>query len=316
MTLPHLIHSAITKAVHKFLTREEIILPEKILYYHLEKDLNPHSKSQIGIGLYTDEQGKKVVAKMWKGRFKNLTYFLLKHEIEVSRILSSAQTRLKYKNRTSVWLANYVGSLQSNNSLVLLTSYIEGKPLSDLSARKQIKWYRHSLEFLNLLSKELTKNEKQKIGKRPFSHYLYLFPFTAITVFFTRPLVRFQLLKSIKTFLQGLKSMTKNPGYSLVHGDLNGSNILMDKKGAHIIDLDQITYTYPEYEIIRSMASVSFDQLVQSYLKKLLLTDGTKKSTAKVKALTVNLSLYDLTGDLTPVEQKNYKKILHFGLNI
>src|SRR3989344_1579714 len=91
--------------------------------------------------IYKNSKGQKAFAKMWTANYKDFSYYSLKNEIQVTKILNSVirKTRkilpegLKRMN-----MPKLISSQEKRNSLIMLTEYIQGQEAMVLTNEKKI----------------------------------------------------------------------------------------------------------------------------------------------------------------------------------
>ncbi len=317
--IPTYLHSAVLGAVKG---GRRVKLPDRVGQYRLIKDLQPEKDYPFKIGLYSNRNGKRVVGKIWQGSQKNLHYFDILHEIDAMSTMASLQSRVSEKlprNLRSIRTPQLIKVISGPGELMYFSEFMKGTPLSKLkSAHQQLKKYEQCVEYLRTLTQYCTPQEKQKLGIKTATDYLWMFPLIFIATIFKRPRRIGLILRGGLVFLTGYLSIRNRPSDSIVHGDLNMDNILLDGKNISILDMEQMTITFPEYELItlissrrnrRDFLSYIFDDITAKCHRD-------RKYARVFSTLLVNCSIHNLTGNSIKDNVQVYFRRLDLGIKL
>ena len=226
------------------------IFPRTIKDYKFVQDLQSHKKKLFRVGLYEDKDNRKVVIKIWRGKSPNAHYYNMKHEIKIYKILS------KYNKKSTVSFPEYLYSHEYNNEIVLITRYFEGIQVKNINeGSKQLVIYEKCIKFIRDVEKNISASDKSKIRIRSAKSYLLLYPFILIAACFQNPSMVGIHFRGLKLFLKYMYLFRQNVPFKLIHGDLHQRNILVNKSEIVIIDLEQMMFTYPEFELVTILGS-------------------------------------------------------------
>lgn len=232
-------------------------LPRKIGDYILESNFQKlGSKNNYLLGIYKNSKNQKAFAKIWSGRFKDLNYYSLKNEIQVSQTLNSVIKRsrkLLPKSLKKMGIPVLISFEEKDDCLTVLTEYVEGELATSLSTNRKIDLYFKTVEFLKFLGSRLTPVEKKLISKRTPLNFAMLYPLLITKAIFSHPRATFYILKGIPIFLQSLPVLFKEKQLTLSHRDLHFRNILISKEINYVIDLQFCAFTHPIHEITTTL---------------------------------------------------------------
>lgn len=237
--------------------KKHIKLPRQIGEYRFYKRYKTNQLVKtFAFGIYKNSTGKKAIAKVWNGSVKDLFYYSLKNELKNYEILTQLINRLENsipKQFSNFKIPLLLGWQETNNSLVILLEYIEGKVANKLKPEEGFEIYLKSAEFMNFLGRNLHFKERQQFSTRsPKIFSLMYFPFLAKALL-THPRAAKELLLSLPAFLQSTPYLLKRNGTHLCHRDLNLNHIITMRKKIIIIDLQYSLFTDGIYEFINSL---------------------------------------------------------------
>ncbi len=304
--------------VDKFKLPEPTYLPKKVGKYRFLKTLSIKG-FPFGTGLYQDRFGNKVVIKIWDREQKDIYYFNLLHQIEVMKVITNVQNRLPEKKLFGFSTPKFIDAKVYQNKAILIMENAAGKSMHTVqSAKVQFRIYKKCLKFLEILSTNLTDEEKKIITTKNVWDFVFLYPLILPTAIFMQFKMIPTFISGTKTFFKGVFPLTKLKPDRLVHGDLHPDNILITKNNKFsLIDLENVRLCYPEYEPITTISlkgnSKEFKNLViKEYLNQKRMN---KNKRLAIDLLIVNNSIHNLSGDRSFEGVKSYKKAIELVIN-
>lgn len=292
--------------------KNDFKLPKTFKGNILKKDLSTGT-SPFSVGLYLEgKSNKKVVIKFWQGSLKDLHYFALLHETDTIKALTSAQSKLNPSKSKGFIIPKFVQSGTYNNGLYLISEFFEGRSISDLSDKEKYTIYKNCLHFLKELGQVCNREQKSKISTKGILDYIFLYPLFLFSVYLRHAELRNTIFKGVPVFLSGIPKILQWKSDHLVHGDLNPHNILVSDKKMAVLDVEQMRFSYPEYELVTTLCikkySINFkNMIVQDLLRKRM----DKKAIA---TLLVNASTHNLTDNPKKDSVANYINVFNLGL--
>lgn len=323
LTLPKLIKATIMGELFGFLNKTvESCFPSAIGDYNLEKMFKKGEiKSKMFVfALYENKNGEKALAKMWRGKVKDLVYYTLLNEIAVYKTLNSVLTRLSNSippEFKGIRIPKYLDSIENKNSLLILTEYIKGKPANDFSNDKAFDIYIKCFDFLRYLGGRMTRKEKERISKRTAFGIIFLYPFFLIREIVIRPYLLGALIKGLPIVLNSLPVFLKKREISLVHKDLQPKNILISKNKNYLIDLQFCIFSYELYDFFTTLRTSASDK---KFREKIGIEIGKRFSHEEdpnwTKGLMVICATHGLSGNnlSTKEVENNYIIFLKFAV--
>lgn len=291
-------------------TTNDLVLPKNFEDYKYLKDLRTFPKQSFAVGLYENKNGDKVVMKKWSGKIPNTHYYNLKHEINIYKTLS------KYINSQSdVSFPSYKFSEEKNNSMTLVTEFFSGKSLKNYKGQlKQGDIYDKCVMFINEIGEKLNSEDRARIRARSPKSYLLLYPILFTAAFYQNPKMIRSHFRSLLLFIKYSYLLRRNTKFSLVHGDLHQENILINGSKIKIIDLEQVMFTYPEFELATALGSMhnSFEFSQQILLKTEDLFKEDSLRHRYFTLMSIFCMTYNFTEKLKVENLKSYKRLLDF----
>jgi hypothetical protein len=205
------------------------------------------------IGLYENKQSQKAIAKLISNKKKNYHYFSLKNEITLYGVLNqtiqSIGKKMPAKFRI-IKIPHLLAIHEDNEVLVMLTSFCEGKPATELATHRKTKLFFLISNYLNFLGRQIEPNLRSAISLRTKADLFRLYPFLLVKAIYNFP-------RLTPLFLQGISRVYRNWGafspsieLVLVHRDLHFRNILYHQKHYIILEFQQCVFTDPLQEYV------------------------------------------------------------------
>ncbi|OGD93457.1 hypothetical protein A2697_00580 [Candidatus Curtissbacteria bacterium RIFCSPHIGHO2_01_FULL_41_44] len=263
------------------------------------------SKKDFVLGIYKNSKGQKAFAKMWTANYKDFSYYSLKNEIQVTKILNSVirKTRkilpegLKRMN-----MPKLISSQEKRNYLIMLTEYIQGQEAMVLTNEKKIDVYFKTMEFVQFLGTKLTSKQKSFISKRTPFNFALLYPMLVAKAVISHPRASLYILMGIPTFLRCLPALFKEKKLVLNHRDLHFKNILITKNSDFVIDLQLCVLTHPIHDFTTTLRyRWKEDDFYLKLLKEIIRRhQGSEYFESLFKGLSINSATHGLTDKSFP----------------
>jgi serine/threonine protein kinase len=263
--------------------------------------------------LYRERKsGKRIVIKFWQGSLKDLHYFALLHEADTIKALTSVQSKLGPAKSKGFIIPKFIQSGKYKNGLYLISEFFQGRSISDLSDRKKYTIFKDCLQFLNELGKVCDHKHKSKISTKGIFDYIFLYPLLLVSVYLRHAELRNTIFKGVPVFLSGIPKILQWKSSYLVHGDLNPNNILISGKKLAVLDVEQMRFSYQEYELVTTLCIKKYS----NNFKNMIVRDLLRKKMDKkaIATLLVNASTHNLTDNPKKDSVANYLNVFNLGL--
>lgn len=298
-------------------------LPAQVEKYRLIKDLQSEKNYPFKVGLYQNQNKHKVVIKIWQGIYKDIPYYDLLHQIQSLKILESVHNRNTShfpSGIKDIRLPKVEFFIKEKHRLLLGYEYISGNPLSSIHDQdKQIKIYHQVVNYLQILGSYCQTSEKHQLRHKSVIDYLFLSPFLLIAALINNPKDIYLLIKLYVIYLVSSVGFIRSSSKTLVHGDLNFKNIYIKDSELFVLDTEQLSFTYPEYELVTSVSTVSTPDFYKKYITKLIKEYAKQNISSRLKIvfLILNNELHNLSWHASPmINRQWYKKVINLALNI
>ncbi len=306
LNLSKLILSSILNLFFGFLnSNQKITFPDQIGKYKFIKKINitkRNSKSNkiFSYALYKNSNGQKAFAKMWSGKLKNINYYTLSNETIMYMVLNKLIRRIGKsmpKKFEDIIIPQFVAKLETNNSLTLLTEFIEDAKSLKILPKKQVEIYIKTVDFLRLLGNELSAKEREQISKRDSNTITLLYFPLLLKAILAHPKALFSLLQGVPVFLKSIPLFLKKDEIILSHRDLHLENILMSKNKIVLMDLQFCLFSNPLYD---SLITLRMHWTDKEFRKRLLgkirnLYGKNKDYDILIRGLMVHSATHSLT---------------------
>lgn len=245
---PSLYH-LILAGIGSFIYKDQAILdaPQRIDKYRLTQKIkkeNPFRSYALGIYMYKKQ---KYFIKTWNGKRRSFCYYSLVNEYFISKTLSKL---LKADSLTSFPLRvpSAIGYHRSDKSLSIVFEYIEGTSLSRFPISFQAKKITHILRELQVISQQITHEDRKLIKVRDVYSYLTSLPFFMLALLRYDRMRCKETLFSLSFFIKYALEQRKEK-LILAHGDLNPDNVYVTKNSIYLLDVEHAMLTLPHYDI-------------------------------------------------------------------
>jgi hypothetical protein len=306
----------LTSIGKKFDTHPDVKMPITVGKYRLKKFINTARTFPFRKGIYADAAGKTYFAKIWVGSRRDVHYYELKHEIQISQILTSIakkpqMKRLSKSAKTS--FVTYVDHFEEKGRLVYLSNFIDGKTLVEWpNAEKRYDFYHALVTFAHRAGSYCTPHEIRIISQKKLGWFVLLYPALVCYAILKRPKYANLILRGIAVFLRGIPDLYRHKRIVFVHGDIQPNNVMVRNGWTYILDLEQSFFSYPEFETLTSIAnrknSVEF---VNSLLDSVCPEHRVSYSHCVCfAAISVYALTYNLTSDLNLKSIDRYLSLL------
>ena len=303
------------------LKKQKVKLPEKLGGYFLVKTISKNSTfNEFQIGVYKNRTGKKVLVKGWFNKSKNLSYYTLVNESKTYQILTDVRKRISKSlpaHITKVHFPKLITIKEDNDSLILISEFIEGRTIEDMAPRNKYKYFNLTKQYLVAIGNSLTEEERISFTSREGADYVSIYLLALVKSIFEHPANTYALFKGVPVFLAGLSELLKQKTLHLTHRDLHGENIIVGKKDIGVIDPEFAAFTLPEYEYLSSIANSWGDkEYCQLLLKDLAKTWKLNHSHKNlIRALMVHIATHFLSSrNLSVAKIKGYLEFLEFAI--
>ena len=189
----------------------------------------------------------------------------------------------------------------------------KGKPITEtMSAHEQFQAYKKVINYLHFLGDYATPEERESITRKSRSYYLSIYP-----IIFTVAILRHvshlsELALGLYSFINSLQYMNQH-SLMLSHGDLHTDNILQENGKLTVVDLEQGTFTYPEFDTVATLSSRRSSAEFRALLKQ--ETDGIandRKIAERLAGVGAFISTFNLTSNLSTGHTIHYASILKY----
>ncbi|MCH7951797.1 aminoglycoside phosphotransferase family protein [Patescibacteria group bacterium] len=304
MNLLTLIHASINvRLLGAIAGKKKSAFPLSIGAYTFKKELKVDNESNFfSFGLYKNSSGKKAIAKMWSGRIKDLEYHTLQNESMMYQVCNTVMKRLKRsmpKRFQHMHIPNFITKLETEQSLLLLTEFVEGESADTLDSKQGLKVYLKAVDFLRYLGEKLSQEERERVSRRNAIDLALLYPFILFKAIITHPRTAKSLIRGVPIFLRSLAILSRKDQTGLGHRDLHLGNIIISKNRIAIIDLQLCVFSYLLYDYVVTMRI----HWTEKGFCALLLTEINRRYgrgkdlNTMIKGLMVNSATHSLTGN-------------------
>lgn len=295
--------------------------PNKIGSYKLKKIFKQseiNSRTFI-FALYTNKNGEKALAKMWRGSVKDLIYYTLLNEIAVYKALNKVLERLSEsipREFKDVRIPKYLGFMNGRKSLLILTEYIEGVSAEKSFNSDAFEIYNKCSEFLKFLGSKMTKEEKKGISKRTVLSIFLLYPLFLARAITVRPRLMNALIKGMPIVANSLPGFLEKRAISLGHRDLQLKNIIISKKKLYILDLQFCIFSYELYDLFMALRTRFSDKSYRNEIFREVRKEFPHREDKNwIKGLMVICATHSLSGNNLPRRiEKNSINFLKFAI--
>jgi len=237
--------------------KEKTVPPLRIGKYRYVRKLTKQSNSdEVVVCLYEDMMGSKVVVKMWKNQFKTYSYYSIKNEYRVHKLLLDVRKRIFNRipaNLQNVRIPRILQYIESKHCLIIITEWIDGKTAEKYSNTKSLESYFRASDFLDFLYQRMSHEEIEQLTKRTGFQYIALYPFLFVVVYLRYKDLRKILKSSFFHVLKTSFSLIKDHNYSLIHRDLHFKNLLIKKNAIYIIDFQLTSISLKNCEYVNTL---------------------------------------------------------------
>lgn len=214
-----------------------------------EFEVQTQAVTSFKIGFYGDVNGKKAIAKIYYKNIKNIEYYWLINEIKVylglNYLYANNGEEIR-ENFPDINIPKMICFKLSKNSAIILTEFLEGKNIENISPEKEAMILDKVLDYFYFLGKF---SDDYKLKKFFIKRGGLLFIF-AVNIYALKTIIRFpslfsEVLKVYKFFMLNCGFLFKSGGFGIVHRDLNLRNVLFDEKNnkINIIDFGLTIYS-------------------------------------------------------------------------
>ena len=261
------------------------ILPSQIGLYRLKKQFSGEEfEGQYALGIYSDLDGKIVFAKRWDGSVKTLAYQWLKNEAQVYQKLHS-------NRRGQLLVPQYIDLVEDNQSLTLITEYVDGINLQSIETKRKALIYENMLRSLLKF-----KIEGLKVARPPI-YWITISLFISILAFIRHSSAWIDILRGLQSIMLGSKSLLARKNRSFVHRDLNDNNVIVKDDQIYLIDFELAIIADPLIDVaILILKNNNNKQFIKDFMNtsyvKTIVTDAIELSVTR--SYISIFSLYDL----------------------
>ncbi len=245
--------------------------PKQVKKFQLKKNVNPNTQDRrFAVGIYV-YKNSKVFIKTWTGKMKNFDYYALQNEITANKILRKYIEKLKINHLFTV--PKIIEIVESKNQLSIIFEYVDAKTIENISTKEQTKFIKQIIFGLDLISKNLSKQDKKIFPKRNLSWHVEIFLFKILK---SNISIKNKLYVT-KQILNSYINSQINPSQNncIAHGDLLPTNILVKKQKTFLVDLGHTAITFPQYDILFLSTQPAGISLVNELLPQGLLMTQT-----------------------------------------
>ncbi len=273
------------------------VLPRKVGKWEFVRVLGD-KEYPYRVGLYK-YRNSNVVVKAWRGSHNSVHYFSLKREIQINKVLSKAQLKLK---DNLVFVPSFVKEFDRTDGLFFITQYVEGNTLATFAPDAQVKGYLMARRYLRQMSNLLTTAEKKKIGVRQYGYFasmsVVLFPFAIIKNWTHKALFLKAWRKYVTSFVGSFTDQLQ-----LVHGDLHPENIIKSGKLIYILDMEQAMFTYSTYEDATTVSTNKTPQAIES----VIMNEMKEKGSRAFSLMLIHINIHNMIGILVAKNGQFYR---------
>lgn len=319
-----LFSSIITFLFSSLNTKQKVVFPVQIGEYKFKKQIritkrNSKGSRMYSYALYQNPKRQKAFAKMWSGKLKDLNYSTLRNETILYTVLNGAIRRIGKsmpKKFEDIIIPQFITKLETENSLILLTKFIEIVPVPKMKSRRQFEIYLKSFDFLKFLGNKLLAGEKKQIAKRDAKTLIFLYFLLLLKASLIHPRAIFSLFKGVPVFLQSIPILLKKNKIGLCHRDLHLENIVISEHKVALLDLQFCLFSDPLHDRLTTLKMHWIDKEFRQKLSGEIrnLYGKNKDFDILVRGLMVHSATHSLSGNnFTKSITKNFIDYLNFA---
>lgn len=204
--------------------------------------------SPRGIGVYENNQGHKVLIKIWRGPVQTYEYYQLMNEIRLYMLLHGVLDRIgssleeKYRH---ICIPRLLEKEISPTHILAVFEYIENcihlKDVTPFS--KKYETFNLAIDFWKYIGDQFNASEKSQIPRRTLSDTLFAYGVSLVYAAIRYPREIPTLIRTIPMVLQAVPPLASHWHEGLVHRDFHFENVLVNKEGVVIIDFGDNAFT-------------------------------------------------------------------------
>ncbi|MBI4008648.1 aminoglycoside phosphotransferase family protein [Candidatus Roizmanbacteria bacterium] len=180
---------------------------------------------------------------------------LLKREFDALVYLSK-EIDGQTKNKRIVNVPKAIDLIAVNGGRAFITEFVEGKPLLDLSISSQKEAYLQVLQFLSAVNPIKNAQRKSFLANKSPMYLIVTLPYFLIKNIWNYPGYFFLFINSYAKLLLFINIWLKLDPNIFCHGDINGSNMLYDKKSVYLLDFPQGCMSHKYYDLSIALNSL------------------------------------------------------------
>lgn len=215
-------------------------LPNHIGAYYLNKSMT--GSENFAVGIY-EKDGIKYFAKVWRGRFKDVNYYNLKHEYKV---MKEIHKKSGGKIAGHIRVPAIYDSLSYNHVLAIFYEFIEGSLLTSFSPEIQTASITRILKSLKNYDLFHTTDRSSLLFQK-IEILLSLPLLTLALCLMDRRRSKIVIREAARSWIWFLRDSSWTS--SVAHGDLLPNNILRKNNELWILDWEEAKPTFSDYDI-------------------------------------------------------------------
>lgn len=224
-------------------------IPKRILHYKLLSPIKKNNAyTNYFVGLYRHEgSGNKFFIKTWKGQVKDLQYYSLINEYIAVSVIYKTASKISTEHETIVKIPRPRELVESENGLSLILEWVDGEMLTQCTPKTQAEALWAIRVFFEIITENLSPNEKQKLQRRGKGFYLFSLPILTAMAILSNPRSIFVIARA---FFRCVKETPSLVGEEMAvsHRDLNLDNILVNGKLVYLLDFEKTVVTARSFD--------------------------------------------------------------------
>lgn len=216
--------------------------------------------NKFAVGIY-EREGKRFFIKTWYGTLKDIRYYALLNEYFVCQVVRKKIEQTAYKGKISI--PEIHDFVTDEHSLSIVSEYIDGIELGDLSLRKQADVIYEICEVFREITHILTNEDKKIFTRHTISlHVLSTLSAVLISIY-KYPKKTLIILKSLCRSLVSAQYFRCRE-LILAHRDLSLSNVLIKGDMVYIVDCEEMVLTLPSHDVTAVSMSPGFQNVEEN----------------------------------------------------
>jgi len=224
--------------------KEKANSPKALGKYVKVENIDKKDNSKlVSLGVYK-KNNKYFFIKVWHGRIRDITYYLLLNEFYVSSLLFK-------KMHGQVSVPKPIETIVTPNCMSFVYQYVNGKQLDKFSKKTQADVVSKIIRELEKKSEDLTRHERLIFGQKKYSSYIYisLVIYLRFIILDPKNIVKYTQLITKELVQFSKLVLSNNQTKYIAHRDLTPDNIIVSGNKIYLLDFENTILTKKYYDI-------------------------------------------------------------------